>query len=60
MPEDKPVVLLVDETGLNDRLKAMGAAVVFAGKGAARRPAALPQRKETESLGMFYLMRVRQ
>ena len=32
LPEDKPVVLLVDETGLNDRLKAMVAAVAFAGR----------------------------
>ena len=32
LPEDKPVVLLVDETSLNDRLKAMAAAVAFAGR----------------------------
>ena len=32
LPEDKPVVLLVDETGLNDRLKAMVEAVAFEGR----------------------------
>ena len=32
LPEDKPVVLLVDETGLKDRLKAMAAAVAFEGR----------------------------
>ena len=32
LPEDKPVVLLVDETGLNDRLKAMVEAVAFDGR----------------------------
>ena len=30
--EDKPVVLLVDETGLKDRLKAMVVAVAFEGR----------------------------
>ena len=32
LPEDKPVVLVVDETGLNDRLKAMVEAVAFEGR----------------------------
>ena len=32
LPEDKPVVLMVDETGLKDRLKAMVAAVAFEGR----------------------------
>ena len=32
LPEDKPDVLVVNETGLKDRLKAMVAAVAFAGR----------------------------
>ena len=32
LPEDEPVVLLVDETSLKDRLKAMVAAVAFEGR----------------------------
>ena len=32
LPEDKPVVLLVDETSLKDRLKAMVVAVAFEGR----------------------------
>ena len=32
LPEDEPVVLLVDETGLKDRLKAMVVAVAFEGR----------------------------
>ena len=32
LPEDEPVVLLVDETSLKDRLKAMVVAVAFEGR----------------------------